>query len=222
MNYEFQFGILKEYAPYLAGGLGYTCMVGFGSILFSIIIGLFFASIQISNNKILKVIALIYIDIFRTVPLVCLMIWIHYVMPIIFGLSFTPTQSAIIALSLNGGALACEAFRGGLEAIPSTQSQASLSLGFPRIDTLRYVIIPQAIYSTLPPLTNVFITNLKNVTVTMIVSVPEVMFRAQELTVLTFRPLELYTGAAIIYILLIALFSYGMRGVEKLRKWEPI
>ncbi|MDA3917231.1 MAG: amino acid ABC transporter permease [Deltaproteobacteria bacterium] len=222
MDYVFQFGILKEYAPYLAGGLGYTCMVGFGSIFFSIVLGLFFATLQISNNKILKIIALIYVDIFRTVPLVCLLIWIHYVMPILFNVGGSPTQSSIIALSLNGGALACEAFRGGLEAIPLTQNQASLSLGFSRIQTILFVIIPQAVYSVLPPLTNVFITNLKNVTITMIVSVPEVMFRAQELTVQFFRPLELYTGAAIIYILLIGSFSYAMRRVEKLRKWESI
>jgi polar amino acid transport system permease protein len=222
MDYQFQFGILKEYAPYLMGGVGYTIVVGFGSILIATVLGIVFASMQISRNHVLKWIAIVYVDTFRTIPLVCLLIWIHYVMPILFKVGFSPTQSSIIALSLNGGALACEAFRGGLEAIPSTQRQASRSLGFSRLETLRYVIIPQAIYATLPPLTNVYITNLRNVTVTMIVSVPEVMFRAQELTVQFFRPLELYTGAAIIYIVLIVIFSYMMRGIEKLRKWEPI
>lgn len=222
MHYQFQFGILKTYAPYLAGGLYYTCIVGFGSILIATVIGIIFASMQISRNKVLKAVAILYVDTFRTVPLVCLLIWIHYVLPILIGVSFSPTESSIIALSLNGGAMACEAFRGGLEAIPATQQQASRSLGFSRFDTLRYVIIPQAIWSTLPPLTNVYITNLRNVTVTMIVSVPEVMFRAQELTVQFFRPLELYTGAAIIYVVLIVLFSYFMRGVERLRRWETI
>ena len=222
MEYQFQFGILKDYAPYLIGGLGYTVMVGFGNIAIATVLGLFFASMQISRNRLLKTLAVLYVDTFRTIPLVCLLIWIHYVMPIIFKVGFSPTESSIIALSLNGGALACEAFRGGLEAIPSTQRQASRSLGFSRLATLRYVIIPQAIYATLPPLTNVYITNLRNVTVTMIVSVPEVMFRAQELTVQFFRPLELYTGAAIIYIVLIVIFSYIMRGIEKMRKWEPI
>ncbi len=222
MNYHFQFGILKDYAPYLMGGVGYTCLVGFGSIAIATVLGIFFASMQISKNRLVKALAVIYVDTFRTIPLVCLLIWIHYVLPILFKVGFSPTESSIIALSLNGGALACEAFRGGLEAIPATQRQASRSLGFSRIATLRYVIIPQAIFSTLPALTNVYITNLRNVTVTMIVSVPEVMFRAQELTVQFFRPLELYTGAALIYIVLIVSFSYAMRGIEKLQKWEPI
>jgi polar amino acid transport system permease protein len=197
-------------------------MIGFWSIFFSTIIGALLAAIQMSQKKILKYIAIGYIDIFRTIPLVVLLIWIHYVLPIFTSSSFSPVQSAILALSLNGGAMACEAFRGGLEAIPFTQRQASQSLGFSNLQTLRYVIIPQAIYSTLPSLTNVYITNIKNISITMIISVPEVMFRAQQVMIQTFRPLELYTGAALVYILMIVTFSYLMRAIEKFRRWEPI
>ena len=222
MNYTFQFQVLWEYAPYIAKGVWYTLKISFWSIAWATVIGIVLASVQISKSKALRTAAIVYIDIFRTIPLVCLLIWIHYVLPILARTDFTPVQSAILALSLNGGALASEAFRGGMEAIPHTQSQAALSLGFSHLGTLRYVIVPQAFFATLPPLTNVYITTIKNVTITMIVAVPEVMFRAQELMVQTFRPLELYTGAAIIYIVLIIVFSYGMRLVEKIRKWEPI
>jgi polar amino acid transport system permease protein len=222
MSYNFQFGVLTEYGGYISAGIWYTIYVSFWSIVFSTILGLIFASMQVSNNKILKIIVLIYVDIFRTVPLVCLLIWVHYVLPLFVNFGFSSSQSAILSLSLNGGALACEAFRGGLEAIPQTQKQAASSLGFSPLGTLRYVIIPQAIFSTLPAITNVYITNIKNVTVTMIVSVPEIMFRAQEIAVQTFRPLELYTGAAVLYIALIVAFSYGMRALEKLQKWETI
>ncbi len=222
MNYQFQFNVILEYLPYLLQGAWYTIKIGFWSIFYSTIIGILLSSIQMSKKKILKIIAVVYIDLFRTIPLVVLLIWIHYVLPIFINTSLSPVQSAILALSLNGGALACEAFRGGIEAIPFTQQQASQSLGFSNLGTLRYVIIPQAIYSTLPSLTNVYITNIKNISITMIISVPEVMFRAQEAMIQTFRPLELYTGAALVYILLIVTFSYMMRGIEKLRKWEPI
>ena len=222
MSYSFQFGVLTEYGSYIGAGIWYTIYVSFWSIVFSTIIGLFFASMQVSNNRLLKIITLIYVDIFRTIPLVCLLIWVHYVLPLFVNLGLSPSESAIVSLSLNGGALACEAFRGGLEAIPQTQRQAAHSLGFSQLGTLRYVIIPQAIFSTLPAVTNVYITNIKNVTVTMIVSVPEIMFRAQEIAVQTFRPLELYTGAAVLYVALIVAFSYGMRLLEKLQKWETI
>jgi polar amino acid transport system permease protein len=222
VTYQFQWGVLEEYGVYIAKGMWYTLEVSFLSIIFSTIIGLLLAILQMFPNKVLKAAALIYVDIFRTVPLLCLLIWIHYVLTVLTGIAFTPVQSAVIALSLNGGALACEAYRGGLEAIPQTQEQAAYSLGFSHLGTLRYIIIPQAIYSTLPALTNVYITNIKNTTITMIVSVPEVMFRAQEVTVQIFRPLEMYTGAAILYVALIVSFSYIMRMIEKLRKWQPI
>jgi polar amino acid transport system permease protein len=127
-----------------------------------------------------------------------------------------------MSLSLNGAALASEAYRGGLEAIPPTQNQAAYSLGFSEIATFRHIILPQALFSTLPALTNVYITNIKNTTITMIVSVPEVMFRAQEITVQVFRPLEMYTGAAILYVVFIVAFSYAMRMIERCQKWQPI
>ena len=222
MSYQFKFEILKEFAPYMAKGLWYTVIIGFWSIFFSTIIGMFLATIQLSQNKVLKAMALVYIDIFRTMPLVCLLILVHFVVPILSGINFSPLQTAILSLSLNGGAMACEAFRGGLEAIPTTQRQAAYSLGLSPLLTLRHVIIPQAIYSTLPPLTNVYITTIKNVSITMILSVPEIMFRAQELTVMHFRPLEFYICAAVMYIALIVVFSYLMRQLEKLKRWEAI
>jgi len=222
MTYQFQWNVLNEWGPYLAKGMWFTVTVSFWSIFFSTVIGLFLASIQMFENRILKAAALVYIDIFRTIPLLCLLIWVHYVLSVITGIPFTPVQSAILSLSLNGGALACEAYRGGLEAIPYTQQQAAYSVGFSKIGTLRHIIIPQAFFSTLPALTNVYITNIKNTTITMIVAVPEVMFRAQEITVQVFRPLEMYTGAALLYVALIVTFSYAMRMVEKLQKWQPI
>ena len=222
MGYHFQWGVLSEWGPYLAKGLWYTIVVSFWSILISTVLGLVLASMQLSKTRLLKTIALVYVDVFRTIPLLCLLIWIHYVLSVIIGISFTPVQSAIISLSLNGAALACEAYRGGLEAIPLTQHQAAYSLGFSELGTFRHIILPQAVFSTLPAITNVYITNIKNTTITMIVAVPEVMFRAQEATVQIFRPLEMYTGAAILYVALIVAFSYGMRAIEKLQRWQPI
>jgi len=222
MTYQFQWGVLTEWGPYLAKGIWYTIAVSFWSVIISTVLGLVLASMQLSTSRILKTVALVYVDVFRTIPLLCLLIWIHYVLSVITGISFTPVQSAILSLSLNGAALACEAYRGGLEAIPPTQHQAAYSLGFSELGTFRHIILPQAFFSTLPAITNVYITNIKNTTITMIVSVPEVMFRAQEVTVQIFRPLEMYTGAAIIYVAFIVAFSYTMRMIEKLQKWQPI
>ena len=155
MTYQFQWGVLSEWGPYLAKGMWYTIIVSFWSIIFSTVLGLVLASMQLSKNRTLKTVALVYVDTFRTIPLLCLLIWIHYVLSTITGISFTPVQSAVLSLSLNGAALASEAYRGGLEAIPPTQHQASYSLGFSELGTFRHIILPQAFFSTLPAITNV-------------------------------------------------------------------
>lgn len=222
MNYTFQFGILWDYGPYLAWGLWHAWWTSFPSIILSTVLGLMLAAMSLSRSRGIHAVSMVFVDLFRTLPVVVLLIWIHYVMPILTGLNLSPTGSSILALSLNGAALACEAFRGGLEAIPPTQLQAAQSLGFSRRQVMRYVTIPQAFFATLPSLTNVHITVIKNVTVTVLIAVPEVMFRAQELTVQFFRPLELYTGAAILYVALIWGYTVMMRSLEKLQKWQPI
>lgn len=222
MNYTFQFGVLTDYGPYLAWGLWHAWWVSLPSIVFSTLLGIVLAAMSLSRFALARGVAMVFVDFFRVLPVVVLLIWIHYVLPILGGLNLSPTSSSILSLSLNGAALACEAFRGGLSAIPHTQAQAGLSLGFSRWQVLRYVTIPQAAFATLPSLTNVHITVIKNVTVTVLIAVPEVMFRAQELTVQFFRPLEFYTGAALLYVALIWGYTLVMRSLEKLQKWQPI
>ena len=222
MNYTFQFGVLWDYGPYLAWGLWHAWWVSVPSIVLTTLLGLVLAAMSLSRFRAARTVAVIFVDFFRTLPVVVLLIWIHYVLPILTGLNFSATTSSIVALSLNGAALACEAYRGGLSAIPLTQTQAAQSLGFSRWQILRYVTLPQAFFATLPSLTNVQITVIKNVTVTVLISVPEVMFRAQELTVQYFRPLELYTGAALLYVALIWGYTMLMRSLERLQKWQPI
>lgn len=220
--YKFDFSILEKYGQYLFEGLGFTLLVAGPSILVATALGMVLAVMQMSRHRLLRFVTVSFVDIFRTIPVICLLFWIHYVLPILFELRLTAVQSAIIALSLNGAAFACEAFRGALEAIPHTQRQAAHSLGFSSWQSLRYIIFPQAFFATLPSLANVHITVIKTVPVAVVIAVPEVMFRAQELTVQFFRPLELYTGAAVMYVALVLLYSFFMRAVERLQRWEPI
>ena len=222
MSYTFQFGVLLDYGPYLAWGLWHAWWVSFPSIILTTLVGLVLAALSLSRFRAARLVALVFVDFFRTLPVVVLLIWIHYVLPILTGLNLSPTMSSILALSLNGAALACEAYRGGIEAIPPTQTQAGQTLGFTRWQVLRYVTLPQAFYATLPSMTNVHITVIKNVTVTVLIAVPEVMSRAQELTVQFFRPLEFYTGAALLYVALIWGYTMLLRRLERLQKWQPI
>jgi polar amino acid transport system permease protein len=222
VGYRFDFSILERYGPYLMEGLLYTLWVAVPSIILSTVFGLLLASLSMSKNTLLRRSTALFVDVFRTIPVICLLLWVHYVLPILLGLRLSAVESAVISLSLNGAAFVCEAFRGGLEAIPATQRQAAQSLGFSSLQTLRYVIFPQAFFSTLPSIANVHITIIKTVPIAVIIAVPEVIFRAQELTVQFFRPLELYTGAAVLYVGLVVIYALAMRSIERLQKWEPV
>jgi His/Glu/Gln/Arg/opine family amino acid ABC transporter permease subunit len=221
-TYKFDFSILSNYGVYMAEGLWFTLLVALPSIVISTMLGIALAAASAAPSRTARWLSAGFVDVFRTTPVICLLFWIHYVLPILIPIRLTSTQSAIIALSLNGAAFACEAFRGGLEAIPNTQRQAAYSLGFSRRRTFWEIVVPQAFFSTLPALTNVHITIIKTVPVAVLIAVPEVMFRAQELTVQFFRPLELYTGAAVMYVALVLVFTTIMRSVERLRRWEPV
>lgn len=222
MIYHFDFSILERYGPYLLEGVIPALWVAVPSIVISTILGVALAASFTLQSRILRGAVVVFVDIFRTVPVICLLLWVHYVLPIVAGLRLTAIESATISLSLNGAAFICEAFRGVMESIPETQRQASQSLGFSSFQTLRYVVFPQAVFAALPAVTNVHITIIKLVPVALIIAVQEVMFRAQELTVQFFRPIEVYTGAALIYVALVIAYAYFMRQLEKLRKWEPV
>lgn len=222
MGYRFDFSILNLYGPYMLEGLLHTIWVAFPSIAFATILGVLLAVSSISRNPFVRIPTVWFVDLFRTIPVICLLFWVHYVLPILTGWRFTAAESAIISLTLNGAAFTCEAFRGALESISLTQRQAAQSLGFSTRQTLRYVVFPQAFFISLPAVTNVHITIIKTVPIAVVIAVPEVMFRAQELTVQFFRPLELYTGAAVLYVALVILYTVFMRRIERLRKWEPV
>jgi polar amino acid transport system permease protein len=222
VGYRFDFSILERYGPYMFEGLLFTLQVAVPSIILATILGILLASLLMVPHRLVRGFTIVFVDLFRTVPVICLLFWVHYVLPILFGVRLSAVESAVISLSLNGAAFTCEAFRGGLEAIPLTQRQASHSLGFSSTQTLRYVVFPQAFFATLPAVTNVHITIIKTVPIAVVIAVPEVMFRAQELTVQFFRPLELYTGAALLYVGLVIFYTFLMRQLERLRKWEPV
>jgi len=222
MGYKFDFSILHTYGPYMLEGLYQTVWVAIPSIIAATALGLVLAIFTTARNRLLRLPSVVFVDVFRTIPVICLLFWVHFVLPMLTGWRFSAAESAIISLSLNGAAFTSEAFRGGIESIAVTQRQAAESLGFSRIQTMRYVIFPQAFFMTLPAVTNVHITIIKTVPIAVVIAVPEVMFRAQELTVQFFRPLELYTGAAVLYVGLVIVYTIIMRGLEGLRRWEPI
>ena len=146
---------------FLLSGLTTTIYISLISIIISMILGLVVAIPSLAKNKFLTYINIGYVEIVRAVPLLVLILWIYYGLPIMTGISFSPFVSGIIALAISESAFQAEIFRAGINSIKKAQWEAGSSLGLNFFKRLRLVILPQAIKNILPAIGNQFVYVLK-------------------------------------------------------------
>jgi polar amino acid transport system permease protein len=160
--------------------------------------GLVLSLIRLSRFRVLRVLAIAYIDFFRGLPLLLLFIFIYYGLGIA-GLRLNSVTSGVLGLTLCYGAYSAEIFRAGIQAIHKGQMEAARSLGMTNGQAMRYVVLPQAVKLVVPPLTNEFIAMIKDTSLMSVIAVPELLFTAKEKMGVAANPTPL-TVAAIIYV----------------------
>ncbi len=200
---------------FLLSGLTTTIYISIISIVISIFIGLLIAIPSLSKNKFLSYLNIGYVEIVRAIPLLVLILWIYYGLPIMTGISFSPFVSGIIALSISESAFQAEIFRAGINSIKKAQWEAGSSLGLGFFRKLRFVILPQAVKNILPAIGNQFVYVLKMSSLVSIIGIGDLTRKANELVVTTYRPLEIYTFLILEYLVLILVVSYLVRKLEK-------
>ena len=216
------FGKMIKWIPTFIDGMIVTVVLSLMTVFLGSIIGLVATFLQQSQKKSLKAVANIYTQIIRGTPLlVQLYIWL-YGLPLI-GISL-PTLpflgdvygsreflTAVVALSINSGAYICELLRGGLESIDKGQMEAGRSLGLSRKETMKSVIIPQAIRVVLPGLGNEFIAMIKESSIVSVVGIFDVMYTSNIVKAATYSIFEPLIIVAIIYFFL----TYSLTGIMK-------
>ena len=200
---------------FLISGITTTIYISTISIVIAMVVGLLIAIPAITKNKYLSYVNVFYVEVIRSVPLLVLILWVYYGLPILTGFSFSPFVSGIIALSISESAFMAEIFRGGINAIKKTQWEAATSLGLNFSKKLKLVILPQAFKVILPALGNQFVYVLKMSSLVSIIGISDLTRKANELVVSTYRPLEIYTFLILEYLILILVVSYFVRKVEK-------
>ena len=200
---------------FLVSGMGVTIYISVISIIISMILGFVVAIPSLAKNKFLTYINIGYVEIVRAIPLLVLILWIYYGLPIMTGLSFSPFVSGIIALAISESAFQAEIFRAGINSIKKSQWEAGSSLGLTFYKRLRLVILPQAIKNILPALGNQFVYVLKMSSLVSIIGIADLTRKANELVVSTYRPLEIYTFLILEYLILILIVSFFVRKLEK-------
>ncbi|MCY1153218.1 MAG: amino acid ABC transporter permease [Sphaerochaetaceae bacterium] len=200
-----------KYLPMLLNGLKLTLLIALLGISIAIILGIFLCVLSISKNKILEKIASTYITIVRGIPLMILALFLY------FGViknSMSTNSAAIIILAINASAYMAEIFRAGVQAIDIGQTEAARSLGLSYFQTMRKVIFPQAVKIMIPSLMNQSISSLKDTAILSAITVNELTLTSKVIIARNYRAFELYSYAAIIYLIVIIFLTYLSKRVE--------
>tara|TARA_R110002096_G_scaffold257381_1_gene451058 strand:+ start:423027 stop:424535 length:1509 start_codon:yes stop_codon:yes gene_type:complete len=203
--------------PMLIAGLITTIQLGLLAIVAGLAFGLFLALSRLYAPKAAQLIAKAYIDIFRSIPLLVLLIIIFYALPFV-GLSFSPFNAAAVALTLVSGAYTAEIFRAGIEAIPKGQFEASDALGLSYKDTMVEIILPQAIKIVIPPLTNNCINVIKDTALASVVAMPDLLKQATQAQAVAANPTPLIAAAVIYLMFLLPLVLWVSRLEVKFKR----
>jgi polar amino acid transport system permease protein len=194
----FNVQVLWDSLPALMRGVLNTFLLGLMSIAVGIPAGLFIAIIRLYAPKPLRLLTVGYIDIFRALPVLVVLILIYYALPFI-GIRFSAWTSAVLAFSMVMGAYSAEVFRSGIESVPRGQFEAAAAVGLPFLVTLYKVIVPQAIRIVIPPMTSNCVSMFKDTSLASTVALSELLKEAQNAQALYANPSPLI-GAALVYL----------------------
>lgn len=203
MTYAWQWNSLLPYRDTLLRAAFTTLELTFLVVIGGLVLGLGFALLDQASRGIGRRLLRTLVEFLRAIPILVLLIWIHYVLPLLAGIQLSAFQSAFLALTLNLSAFVTETIRAGIQSIPSHQRESGLALGLNESQVLHSIILPQTLKNVLPNLVNLSITQLKNTALASVIGVNELLHQGNVVISNTFRPLEIYTAVAGMYTLLI-------------------
>ena len=219
------FGVLSEVYPTLLTGLTMTVKITILSLIIALVIGIFVCLMNISSNIVLRGIAKFYIWLIRGTPMLVQAFYFYFALPqlvqAVTGSQFRITvfTASLVTLALNAGAYISEIFRGSIESVNKGQMEAGRSLGLNKFQTMRYIIIPQAFKSILPPLGNEFIVLIKETSIVGYVGMSDLTRVANQMTSKLFDVFTPLLGIAFIYFVLTKVLSILLAKLERrLRK----
>lgn len=205
---------------FLLNGFGATILVSVTAAVLSMIIGMVVALPGMSSNRWIRLPSRTYIEFVRAIPLLPMLFWVFYGLPVVLksigiNISIDAFWGAILTLAISDSAFTAEIYRSGIQSIAKGQTEAAKTVGLNYTQTMRYVILPQAIKRILPPLANQFIYIVKMSAFASVIGMQELTRRANELVVTEYRPLEIYSLLIVEYLVLVLIISFFVRWLER-------
>ena len=217
---HFNFDLVVNSFPLLLVGAGVTIKITALSVALGVVIGLFVGIARISRIKLLRVLAAIYVDFFRGTPLLVQIFLVYFALPVITGQRVDPFVAAIGSCGINSGAYVAEIFRAGIQSIDKGQMEAGRSLGMTWVQTMRYIIVPQAFKRVIPPLGNEFIALLKDSSLVSVIGFEELTRRGQLIIAKTYGSLEIWLSVAVISLAMTLTISRFVAYLERRYKTD--
>jgi polar amino acid transport system permease protein len=204
----------------LLKGAGVTAEIAVASTVLGALLAFAAGIARVEGGRILSLIALVYIEIFRGTSLLVQLFWLYYALPLI-GISFDPIVTGIAGLALNIGAYGAEVVRGALLAVPVQQKEAARALNFRTHQALWRVSLPQAVVEMMPPFGNLAVQNLKDTSLVSLISISDLTFRAQSLRNITLDSVTIYSMTLVGYFIMALILTGFMRWLERLARRGP-
>ncbi|QQR40769.1 amino acid ABC transporter permease [Devosia rhizoryzae] len=197
----FNWDVMVRAFPILMRGLGNTLLLGIVTIVIGTMAGLLLCLVRLYAIRPIQLLAIIYIDVFRALPILVLLILVYYALPFV-GIRFDSFTSATVALSMVLAAFTAEVCRAGIQNVPKGQFEAAASLGMPFWQSMRKIILPQAIRVIIPPLTSNSISVFKDTALASVVAMPDLLKQANDAQAMMANPSPLIV-AAVIYLIIL-------------------
>ena len=213
--------IISVYGKLLLEAMGQTLIMAFYSLIFASIIGLIFGMLSVLKSKVCNVIAQIFVDIIRGVPMIVLAFFVFFGIPYALKnflhstFTFTALQAGIICLSLNCGAYMSEIIRAGIQCVDIGQMEAARSLGIPYWKAMQKVVLPQAIRTMIPSIINQFIITLKDTSILSVIGFPELVNAAQNVIAINFKSFQVWFLVGLMYLIVITILSKVAKALER-------
>ena len=199
---NFEWSVVVAHRDALAAATGMTVLLTVATMAIAVPCGIVVASLRLYAWAPLRAIATAYVELFRNLPLILLVYWAFYVLPIATDLGLPPFATGLAALALNVTAYNAETFRAGIGSIRRGQLEAAMALGMSRAQAVRRIVLPQAVRRILPVLASTWVSLFKDTSLVSVIAVTELAYVAMQIRAQTFRVLEMLTAMAAIYWLL--------------------
>ncbi|MDR1473301.1 MAG: amino acid ABC transporter permease [Lactobacillales bacterium] len=209
--------LIQHYLPNFLLGFKNTLSASLIALFFSFIIGTLMAIFQLSENRAIQTMARLYVEIFRNIPLIVIVMFFFTALPM-QGVPLNNFQAGVIGLTIYTSSFIAETVRAGIQSVPKGQMEASLSQGFSYWEGMRYIVLPQAFKIVIPPLGNQFISLVKNSSILAMVAGFDLMYQGDFIASTTFQTIPSYILVGLFYLVITLPLSYFMAYLE--RKWN--